>query len=76
MKDYCYSCDKKKEGSIDDDPELGNGNFYCFKCANDMERSWRADIQRDYDWYNSLDDEQKAEVKCEYALAGVKDFPP
>jgi len=76
MKDYCYSCDKKKEGYLDDDPELGNGNFYCFKCGDDMDRAWRADVQRDYDWYNSLDDEQKAEVKSEYRLAGVKDFPP
>lgn len=76
MRDYCSSCDKKKEGSIDDDPEYGNGNFYCFKCAERMEKHCRSEVQRDYDWYNSLDDEQKAEVKMEYALAGVKDFPP
>lgn len=62
----------KKEG--EKDPETGW--FYCFRCADNRERAIQADLQRDYDWYNSLDEERKAEVKSEYRLAGVYDFPP
>jgi len=75
-KDYCFHCDKLKEGYYDDDPEVGSGWFYCFKCGDASEKAIRNDIQRDYDWYNSLNPEQQAEVKSEYRLAGVKDFPP
>lgn len=71
MKDYCVSCERKKEGLIDDE----TGWFRCFKCAEQSENAIRNDLQRDYDWFNSLNDEQQSEVRSEYALAGVRDFP-
>jgi len=76
LKDYCVRCDKLKEGYYDNDQEIGTGWFYCFQCGNNMEQAIAQDLQRDYDWFNSLNDEQKAEVRLEYNLAGVKDFPP
>lgn len=76
MKDYCTRCDLKKEGFYDNDPDTGTGWFWCFKCWEIHEEGIRKDLQRDYDWYNSLPPEQQAEVKSEYRQHGVYDFPP
>jgi hypothetical protein len=71
MIDWCVSCDKKKEGYIDDDPEYGTGWFRCVKCSTDMEMDVARELDEEYEYLNSLPDEEKAEIKSEMEIHHV-----
>jgi len=63
-KDVCSKCGKKKEGIYD----YEIGWFYCFSCDYAKERAIADDLQRDYDYYDSLTPEQKGEFNAEKRL--------
>ena len=67
-KEYCTSCDKLKECFNN---ELGNPE--CDKCQESKNVAINAEMQKDRDNFNSLNAEQQAEIKSEYALYGVDD---
>ena len=71
MKDYCVSCEMKKEGFIDE----FSGWFKCNRCHKYQEEQLAFEQQKEQEYFHSLSSEEQAEIKSEFALAGVLDAP-